>query len=193
MKDFSNLRVVGPGELRAEAKELLRPGELVECIDGSRQRLPRYFLEVPTWAMAKSTRLSPHFSLAELMLVDCREHPELLHCWPHYVPATVLIFASYLELLRRKVGISIYLAANGGYRTPAHRLDPLPTPHSWGCAADIYRVGNTFLNNEESIQKNARIVAEIRPELTPETAGTDDHLHLDLGYLTWAPAGCGDD
>ncbi len=192
MKTLADLPIVTAAGLRPDARALLRPGELTACADGRRHRLPHSFLEVPSWAAARSTPLSPHFNLSELMLVDCREHDELLHGWPHYVPCSVFVFASYLEAFRRKVGASVYIAANGGYRSPAHQRAGVPGPHCWGCAVDIYRVGNTFLDAPEAIRKFAAIASELRSEWNVKSEHTDDHLHLDLGYLQWSPAGFDD-
>ncbi len=198
MKSVRDLKIIGPDALRPEARALLRPGEQVECFDGRKRRLPRWFVEVPSWQVAKETQLAPHFTLSELMLVDCREHDDLLQSFPHYLPANVLIFAAFLELLRSKVDASVYIAANGGYRSPAHRLVDRADPHTWACAADIYRIGNTFLDDPEPIRRYGEMAKDLNPavEVKPpgdEPGGTDDHLHLELGYLHWSPPGEAED
>lgn len=190
MTQLADLRVVTAPQLAPEPRRLLRPGEWTECEDGQLHRLPQCYLEVPSWAAARETRLSPHFGLSEILVVDCREHDVLLHTWPHYVPCAVLFLAAFLEMFRQKAGASVYLAANGGYLSPAHALASVPGPHVWGCAADIYRVGNTFLDHPDALSKYAKTAAELGPALHVVPEGTDDHLHIDLGYLDWTPAGC---
>src|SRR5687767_5977140 len=68
------MKVVDAFTLSEQWRAILRPGESVTEPTGQLVVLPQYFYEVPTWEMAKETKLSEHFSLAELMLVDCREN-----------------------------------------------------------------------------------------------------------------------
>lgn len=189
------LRIVDGRTLDAERRALLRPGELVTDARGRRHVLPRFFYEIESWAQAKATPLAAHFTLAELITVDCRETPLLLETFPHYVPCAITILARYLEAFRQRVEAPIFIAANGGYRSPAHTLGQPPGPHAWGTAANIYRIGDRWLDDREAIEKYARLAAAVAPELFAKPFGTadgetDDHLHLDLGYVTFVPRDC---
>lgn len=174
---------------------LLRPDEVVHAADGCEHRLPRFFFEIESWAAAKETFLTPNFTLAELITVDSREAAPLLTEWPHYVPCAIAVLARYLQVLRDRVGAPIYISANGGYRSAAHGRSKMADPHCWGAAADIYRVGDTWLDNLESIEKLGQTALGIGAEVhvKPPGAGlgeSDDHLHLDIGYVTCVPRGC---
>jgi hypothetical protein len=90
------------------------------------------------------------------------------------------------------VGAAICLAVNGGYRSPAHRLAVGATPHMWGTAADLYRIGSHVLNEKDTIEKYNRIAEETSGDLWVmpyghEIGKTDDHIHLDLGYVSLVP------
>lgn len=183
-----DLEVVDALKLPAAYRELLRPGEAVEDADGNAHHLPRFFYAVPSWKRAHEIRLTEHFKLSELMIVDCREAPLLLKEFPHYVPCAIVLLARYLEDLRRSAGTVVFVSANGGYRSPAHQRNDFKSPHSWGTAADIYRIGDTYLNDEKSITKYAEMARALGPQVHvwPYTEG-DDHLHIDLGFLTVTP------
>lgn len=175
-----------PEPLRA----VLRPGETVVDASGHTHRLPRFFYEVPTWTDAKNTRLTAHFTLAELMVVDCRESNLLLERFPHYVPCAVSVLARYLEEFRTRVDAPVQVTVNGGYRSPSHGRISTKSPHAWATAADIYRIGNESVDDEKSIERFGRIAAGIGQEVRVlHHDATGDHLHLDLGYLTVAPVG----
>ena len=180
-----------PDDLRA----LLRPDDAVADRFGRLHRLPRFFYEVRSWSQAKELSLTAHVRLSELLIVDCREAPRLLEEFPHYVPCAVSLLARWLEDFRQRAGASVYIAANGGYRSPAHRLSTVATAHQWAAAADIYRIGDTFLNTQSAIDKYATLAREMAPEINVLPYGhqpgeSDDHLHLDLGYVHLVPAGC---
>lgn len=182
------LPIVDGRELPKELRALLRPGES----ENGATPLPRYFYEVSSWETARQTKLTVHFTLAELMSVDCREAPKLLYDFPHYVPCAVSVLARYLEEFRSRVEAPVFVAVNGGYRSPAHRFSQRPSPHLWGAAANIYRIGDTFLETEKAIEKYAKIAESIGQEVYLKPYGhkpgeTDDHLHLDLGALLVEP------
>jgi hypothetical protein len=66
-------------------------------------------------------------------------------------------------------------------------------PHIWATAADIYRVGDVYLDDSKSVERFARVAESIGQEVTVKPFGhgpgeTDDHLHLELGYLSLIPA-----
>jgi hypothetical protein len=180
-------QVIDATTLAEEHRGLLRPGE--NCAGG---RLPRYFYRVDSWAQALATKLTAHFSLAELMSVDCREAGLLLHEFPHYVPCAISILARYLEVFRERVEAPVFVAVNGGYRSPAHGFERTPTLHGWGTAADIFRIGECWLDDEKNIERFGRVAEGIGQEVTaapygPGDGQTDDHLHIELGEIHWVP------
>lgn len=175
-------------QLDAEHRAVLKPGEPVQFEDGCTHHLPRFFFEVPTWQIAHELRVVPHFTLAELMMVDCREAPLQLRQFPHYVPCAVLLLARALELFRSEAGAPVFVSANGGYRSPSHRLNRPTSVHQWSTAADIYRVGDTYLNDEKSIDKYARVATALGIDVYVRAyAEGDDHLHIDLGFAATTP------
>jgi hypothetical protein len=185
------LKAVDARTLSEEHRALLRPGEGLEGADGVVHSLPRFFYSVPSWAEAHEIKLAPHFKLSELMTVDSREADLLLHEFPHYVPCALVVLARYLEDFRREADGVVYVSANGGYRSPAHQLNEPRSPHCWGTAADIYRVGDTYLNDRKTIGKYASIAESLGPQVAvkPYVKG-DDHLHIDLGFITVTPREC---
>ena len=185
------LKAVDGLKLSAEHRAALRPGETVADENETLHHLPRFFFEVPTWEEARSLRVATHFTLSELITVDSREADLLLRTFPHYVPCAILALARYLEDFRREVDAPVFISANGGYRSPSHRINRGVSLHNWGTAADIYRVGDTYLDDEKSITRYAAIAASLGAEVfvRPYKEG-DDHLQVDLGYLTLVPREC---
>jgi hypothetical protein len=146
---------------------------------------------VPSWKEAHAWRVASHFALSELITVDSREAPLLLQTFPHYVPCAILALARYLEDFRRQVDAPVFVSANGGYRSPSHRINRGMSLHCWGTAADIYRVGDTYLNDEKSIARYAAIAGSLGAEVNVRAYQEgDDHLQVDLGYLTLVPREC---
>ena len=195
MNTARDLPVVDGLKLPAEIRSLLKPSETVADRAGRLHRLPRFFYEVRSWSLAKELLLTPHLHLSELLVVDCREVSRLLEDFPHYVPCAVSLLARFLEDFRVRVGASVYVAANGGYRSPSHALSFRADPHQWACAADIYRVGDTFLNTQGAIEKYGAVAREIASEASVLSYGhllgeCDDHLHVDLGYVRLVPSSC---
>jgi peptidase M15-like protein len=189
------LHAVDGFDLPQEYRGLLRPGEAETDFQGNIHRLPRFFYEIGSWQEAHEIRLAPHFTLAELMLVDCREARLLLNQFPHYVPCAIVLLARFLEDFRREVDAPVFISANGGYRSPAHQISGAKSVHTWGTAADIYRIGDTWLNDVKSIQKFGSIAASLSPAVFvrpfgPKPGQTDDHLHIDLGFVSLTPRGC---
>jgi hypothetical protein len=189
------LRAIDGLGLPEEYRALLRPGEMETDSLGNVHHLPRFFYEIASWQEAQEFRLAPHFTLAELMLVDCREARPLLTEFPHYVPCAIVLLARFLEDFRREVDAPVFISANGGYRSPAHQVGGAKSIHAWGTAANIYRVGDTFLSDARSIQKYGAIAASlsravfVRP-FGRERGQTNDHLHLDLGFASLTPREC---
>ena len=195
MNTVRDLPVVDGLRLTEDLRTLLRPDELVADRAGRVHRLPRFFYEVRSWSQAKELTLTTHFRLSELLVVDCGEASRLLEDFPHYVPCAVTLLARTLEDFRARAGGSIHIAANGGYRSPSHRLSTTASAHNWAAAADIYRIGDTLLNTASSIEKYAALAKDMAPELNVLPYGhlpgeSDDHLHLDLGYVHLVPPGC---
>ena len=97
---IETLEVVDGLSLPEEYRKLLRPDEAIADAQTRTLRLPRFFYRVASWEQAREMKLTPHFTLAELMAVDCREAPLLLRTFPHYVPCAVSVLARYLEEFR---------------------------------------------------------------------------------------------
>ncbi|HEX7829803.1 MAG TPA: hypothetical protein VF787_09105 [Thermoanaerobaculia bacterium] len=192
MTETQTLKVVDAFDLDDEMRAVLKPGDMVRDAEGRRHRLPRYFYEIPSHEVALSTRLTSHFGLNEFILTDLKEAPRLQQ-WPRYIPCAVRILAFYLEQFRSAAGASVHVAVNGGYRSPAHKLSQNATAHMWGTAADIYRIGSTILKTKESIEKYNVIAEEVSDDVHVLPYGhvigkfADDHVHLDLGFITLTP------
>jgi Peptidase M15 len=189
------LRPVDGLRLPQGYRALLRPGEAQIGIMGNFHHLPRFFYEIASWEEAHEIRLAPHFTLAELMLVDCREAGLLLTEFPHYVPCAIVLLARLLQDFRREVDAPVFISANGGYRSPAHQVGGARSIHAWGTAANIYRVGDTFLSEGRSIEKFRPIAAALGSAVFVRPFGrqegqTTDHLHIDLGYVSLTPREC---
>lgn len=60
--------------------------------------------------------------------------------------------------------------------------------HQWGTAADIYRVGESYLDNEKTIERYARLASSLGADVfvRPHAEG-NDHLHIDLGFIEITP------
>jgi len=185
------LAVVDAHELDEAARACLRPGERLAARDGVEHRLPRWFYRVDSREEARATRLAEHFTLAELLEVDVREAARA-RTYPRYVPCAVVLLAAHLELLRQAAGTFVFVSANGGYRSPGHRLSVHASPHCWGTAANVYRIGDELLDTRERIERWAALAIRVAPGLWARPWGggpgeADDHLHLDLGYLVVTP------
>jgi hypothetical protein len=188
----AGLKVVDAYDLDDELRSILKPGDMVRDGDGRRHRLPRYFYEIPSHEVAMATRLTPHFGLNEFILADLKEAPRL-HGYPRYVPCAIRILAFYLEQFRNACGASVHIAVNGGYRSPSHKLAHNASPHMWGTAADVYRIGSNILKSKEAIDRFNEIAEELSDEVHVLPYGhvtgrnADDHVHFDLGYMTLIP------
>jgi len=192
---MDELRPLDGLNLSAEYRTLLRPGEAESDSSGTVHYLPRFLYEIGSWQDAHEIRLAPHFTLAELMLVDCREAELLLRQFPHYVPCAIILLATFLEDFRREVDAPVFISANGGYRSPAHRIGGAKSIHAWGTAANVYRIGDTFLNDAKSIERYGAIASSLGRAVLVRPFGrgageTDDHLHLDLGFVSLSPREC---
>jgi len=192
MSDPQQIKVVDAFDLDDELRSLLRPGDLVRDAAGRRHRLPRYFYEVASHEAAVDIRLAPHFGLNEFILVDLKEAPRL-QAFPRYVPCAVRMLAFFLEQFRVAVNASVHIAVNGGYRSPAHRMSGNASPHMWGTAADIYKVGGSIVKTKELIDRFNDVAEELSDDVKVlpyghETGTTvDDHIHIDLGYVLVVP------
>jgi hypothetical protein len=185
------LRLVDGRRLERRYRDILMPGGILCDHAGQARVLPRYFYEVESWQQASDTWLAPNFSVSEFIHTDVREAPAL-RVFPRYIPCATVLLALALELFRDAVGTYVYLGANGGYCSPRHARIGGASPHCWGTAANIYRVGDTYLDNQDSISKYAAIAREVIPTIWTRPLGeaamkTDDHLHLDLGYVVSVP------
>lgn len=186
------LKVVDAFDLDDELRAILKPGEMVRDTQGRRHRLPRYFYEVPSREAALAMRLTQHFAMNEFVLNDLKEAPRLQQ-YPRYVPCAIRVLAFYLEQFRSACGASVHIAVNGGYRSPSHKLSLNATPHMWGTAADVYRIGSSILKTKELIEKYNDVAEDLSDEIVVLPYGhatgknADDHVHLDLGYISLIP------
>ncbi|HEX7892334.1 MAG TPA: hypothetical protein VF522_23490 [Ramlibacter sp.] len=185
------LPLVSLEDLPPEWRQLLRPGEALLDRSGTARILPSTFLRVDSWHQALETDLTPHFKAWELIGVDVRE-ALLARSFPRYVPGAILLLAGALELFRLEVGTYVHVAANGGYRSPGHALSRHASRHCWGTAANIYRIGDTWLDSREAIEQFAAIARRVIPGVWIRPYGqqegeADDHLHIDLGYTVFDP------
>ena len=191
------LRVVDGFELESQRRAALRPGEYARDRQGRVRRLPRYFYEVTSWREALDTQLTPHFGMWELIDVDFREELTTRR-FPRYLPCAVTLLAAQLETLRGRVGSVVRVAANGGYRSPAHAFSTVASPHMWGVAADIYRIGDELMDSRERIEKYIRVARDVLPGIWTRPFGEGpgfafDHVHVDLGYVTVVPHDAADE
>ena len=173
------LPVVDGLDLDAERRAALKPGGVVIGSDGVRRRLPRYFYEIESARRARATALAEHFTLNEFVNVDVREARALL-AWPRYVPCGVTLLAAHLEVFRLKAGGTVHLAANGGYRSPAHRR--AHGAHCWATAADIFMIGGERLEEPVAVARWAALAASVLPGA--HVRAEFDHLHVDLGCVS---------
>src|SRR6059058_2499605 len=179
------LRAIDGLRLSEKYRTLLRPAETETDVLGNVHRLPRFLYEIGSWQEAQEIRQAPHFTLAELMLVDCREAKLLLGQFPHYVPCAIVLLARFLEAFRREVDAPVFISANGGYRSPAHQIGGAKSIHAWGSAANIYRIGDTSVSDTKAMEKYRTIAASLGPAVFVRPFGrekgqTSDHLHIDL-------------
>jgi len=187
------LRVVDGARLEKPLRDALLPGRIVYDDDGNPHLLPRFFYEIPSWEAAMSTQLAPSFALWEFIQTDVREAAPL-RGFPRYVPCAITLLALCLERFREAAGTFVHIAANGGYRSPRHALSVNATTHSWGTAVNIYRIGDVFLDDREAIERYAALARQTLPGVWTRPFGsqrghTDDHLHLDFGFVTAIPRG----
>ncbi len=187
------LRIVDGRRLEKQFRDVLKPGGVLHDAQGRAHTLPRYFYEIPSWQTALGLQLSEHFALWEFIHTDVYE-AEPLRTFPRYVPCAITLLALALERFRDAAGAMVHIAANGGYRSPAHALTPYATPHSWASAVNIYRMGSTLLDSSEALEHYAQIAVKSMPGVYVRPFGnrpgtTDDHLHLDFGYVVAVPRG----
>ncbi len=176
--------------LPEEIRSLLRPDEEVALPNKLWGRLPRYFYAVANREEGNKL-LTPNFALAELMIVDCRESRILFERWPRYVPCAIMLLTAFLQAFRDKIGLPVYVAANGGYRSPSHQINKCLGAHSWAIAADIYRVGDTYLTDKYQIEKYGSLAQSTGFHLKssrPEVDEASDHLHVELEILSAMPS-----
>jgi hypothetical protein len=186
-----NLAVIDGLALDPALRGVLRPGETMRDRHGRERTLPRWFLRVESWEEALQTQLTTHFALWELIGVDVRE-ARPVRGFPRYVPCALLLLATALEVFRQEVGTYVHVAANGGYRSPGHGLSRFASRHCWGTAANIYRIGDTYLEDSREVEKYAAIAQSVIPGVWTRPVGSadgesDDHLHLDLGFVMSEP------
>jgi hypothetical protein len=185
------LPAVSADSLPDDVRLALAPGMTLLDKGGHVRTLPSMFLRIESWEQARQLPISQHFMLWELIDCDVREAPAVRE-FPRYVPCALLLLASALEVFRLEVGTYVHIAANGGYRSPAHALSRHASRHCWGAAANIYRIGDTYLDSQSEIDRYAAIASRVLPGVWirpygPGDGEADDHLHLDIGYTVFDP------
>ena len=189
------LPVVDALELPDELRAVLRPGETEADEQGREVPLPRWFYEIDSWETARGAQLAPYFGVYELVSIDVREAAPLRR-FPRYVPLALAHLAAHLSALRQQLGTYVHVAANGGYRSPGHALARGPSgvlsPHCWGTAANLFRIGDDRLDAEAAIERYTAVVRDALPAAWCRPWGrregaTIDHLHLDLGRFVLEP------
>jgi hypothetical protein len=179
--------------LAKEYRDALSPGGMRCDTDGIQHRLPRFFYEIPSWDYAMAVRLTSNFGLWELIQTDVRE-AAILQSFPRYIPCALPLLGFALEQFREAVGTFVHIAANGGYRSPGHELScGAATTHCWGTAVNIYKIGDTLIDNADAWNKYAQVArgipgVHVRP-FGQGRGEADDHLHIDLGYVVTVPHG----
>ncbi|MEN8194361.1 MAG: hypothetical protein ABFS12_16185 [Bacteroidota bacterium] len=193
MYDTQNipLEIIDGLKLDIKYREILQPNESVTGSDGIEYTLPRFFYKIDSYETARQIKLSPHFYMSEFLRTDFKEE-ELLREYPKYIPISVTLIASALELFRKKVGTVVLIATNGGYRSPKHSLNNGISPHCWGTAANIYKIGSKHLDNQSTIEKYSEMMKDVLPGVWIRPYGTKpgtsfDQLHIDLGFTTVFP------
>lgn len=187
------LRIVDGRRLEKSFRDALKPGGVICDAQGQAHVLPRFFYEVPSWDVAMTLQMSEHFSLWEFIHTDVHE-AAALRTFPRYVPCAITLLALGLEPFRLAVGSYVHIAANGGYRSPSHALTIHATPHAWGSAVNIYKIGDTMLDEQDALEHYAAIAYRSMPGVYVRPFGkswgaADDHLHLDFGYVVAIPRG----
>lgn len=185
------LPVVSADSLPDDVRRALAPGTTLPDSQGLPRMLPSMFMRIESWQQARELPLSPHFMLWELIDCDVREAPAVRE-FPRYVPCALLLLASALEVFRLEVGTYVHVAANGGYRSPEHALSRQASRHCWGTAANLYRIGDTYLDSESEIARYAAVARRVLPGVWirpfgPGDGEANDHLHLDIGYTVFDP------
>ena len=185
------LPAVSADSLPVDVRRALAPGMTLPDREGQARALPSVFLRIESWEQARQLPISQHFMLWELIDCDVREAP-VIREFPRYVPCALLLLANALEVFRLEVGTYVHIAANGGYRSPAHALSRHASRHCWGAAANIYRIGDAYLDSQPEIDRYAAIARRVLPGVWirpygPGDGEADDHLHLDIGYTVFDP------
>jgi hypothetical protein len=194
LRSTPTLTPIDGRRLPKEYRDALSPGGMRCDETGVEHRLPRFFYEIPSWDFAMAVRLTPNFGLWELIQTDVRE-AAVLQSFPRYVPCALPMLAFALEQFRAATGTFVHIAANGAYRSPAHQLSCAgATTHSWGTAVNIYKIGDSLIDNRDTFEKYAQIARESIPGVHIRPFGAsrgeaDDHLHIDLGYMVAVPHG----
>jgi len=187
------LRIVDARRLDRGLRDALQPGGTLSDRHGRAHQLPRYFYEVPSWEVASQLQLSRNFTLSEFIQNDLHE-AAALRGFPRYVPCAVTLMALALQHFRDAVNDTVHIAANGGYRSPAHALSTLATPHSWATAVNIFKIGDRLLDDRDNLERYAEVAIQSMPGVYVRPFGrtlgfTDDHLHLDFGFVVMVPRG----
>ena len=187
------LPIVDGLELDAPVRSLLMPGVPVRDSHARLRRLPRFFYAVESWNVALETQADAAFR-------DVGVHGRRSVRAGAAAPVSR---ATCRAPSRRSPRISRCCASRSARRftsPPTADIDRRRTasrspgsPHCWGTAANIYRIG-------DRVSRRARRDRKVRGARDRSAAGAaraavragpgcvDDHVHLDLGYVTAVPA-----
>jgi hypothetical protein len=138
---------------------------------------------------------APHFTLAELMLVDCREARVLLKPVSRITcPCAILLLARFLEDFRREVDTPVFISATAG---TARRRIKLAARKAFmrGARRQISTGSATlFFPMQSPLESMARsrhhLVRLFLFDFGHEKGQTSDHLHIDLGFVSLTPREC---
>ena len=72
------------------------------------------------------------------------------------------------------VGTVVRISANGGYRSPGHRLSTVASPHCWGTAANVYRIGDSLMDDRDQIEKYNEFARSLLPGIWARPFGAGE-------------------
>ena len=153
------------------------PAASLSDAQGQAHQLPRYFYEIPSWDVADGAA-----ALGALRAVGVHPHRRARSRAAAHVSALRAVrdhaaWRSASSSFAARCGTYVHIAANGGYRSPAHALTVHATPHAWGTAVNIYRVGDTMLDEREALEHYAGVAYKSMPGVYVRPFGNDAGIH----------------
>ena len=187
------LPIVDGFELDAPVRSLLMPGVAVRDSHARLRRLPRFFYAVESWNVALETQADAAFRDVGVhgrrsLRAGAAAPVSALRAVRGHVARRASRGAARAD---RIVRFTSPRTADIDRRRTANRSPG--SPHCWGTAANIYRIGDLYLDERDAIEKYAALAIGLLPALRARPYGpgpgcVDDHVHLDLGYVTAVPA-----